>query len=186
MTISTDRLILEELKKKNTEAVHQLHSLPETDRYNTLGIPGSIEITEQLVEQWLALQAAAPKKLFVFCIREKVQPSFVGLIALALGKPNFRMGEIWYKLHPNFWGKGYATEALTGVLDFGFNQLKLHRIEAGCAKENAASVRVLEKAGMLREGSKRKVLPIRGQWADNYEFAILEEDFTGGSPVLPG
>lgn len=183
MTILTERLILEELSKENTEAVHQLHSLPETDQYNTLGIPKSMEETRQLIAQWLELQQAAPRKLYVYAIKEKEQSSFAGLIAMPIGKPNFRIAEVWYKLHPHFWGRGYATEALKGLLDFGFTQLKLHRIEAGCAVENVASVRVLEKAGMHREGSKRKVLPIRGQWVDNYEYAILEEDFKGNKPV---
>ncbi|MEL7146066.1 MAG: GNAT family protein, partial [Bacteroidota bacterium] len=58
-----------------------------------------------------------------------------------------------------------------------FDQLKLHRIEAGVAVDNQRSIRVLEKAGMTREGRKRKVLPIRGDWYDNYHYAILEEDF---------
>jgi [ribosomal protein S5]-alanine N-acetyltransferase len=55
--------------------------------------------------------------------------------------------------------------------------LRLHRIEAGCAVENIPSIKVLEKAGMTREGLKRKKLPIRGEWKDNYFYAILEEDF---------
>ncbi len=62
-------------------------------------------------------------------------------------------------------------------MNFGFNDLKLHRIEAGCAVENIASSKVLEKVGMTKEGIKRKILPIRGEWKDNYFYAILEEDF---------
>ena len=50
----------------------------------------------------------------------------------------------------------------------------MHRIEVGCAIENVASIRVLEKVGMTREGRKRQVLPIRANWIDNYFFAILE------------
>lgn len=59
----------------------------------------------------------------------------------------------------------------------GFDHLKLHRIEAGCAVANTGSVKVLEKAGMLKEGRKRKVLPLKEGWSDNYEFAMLEEDW---------
>jgi [ribosomal protein S5]-alanine N-acetyltransferase len=94
-----------------------------------------------------------------------------------LGVPNYQSGEVWYKLHKDFWGKGYATEAVTRILKFCFIDLNLHRIEAGCAVENVGSIRVLEKAGMTREGRKRKNLPIRGEWKDNYFYAILEEDF---------
>ncbi len=72
--------------------------------------------------------------------------------------------QIIYKriIHLDHWRKGYTTEALTKLLDFGFNELKLHRIEAGCAIENIASNKVLEKVGMTKEGIKRKILPIRG------------------------
>jgi ribosomal-protein-alanine N-acetyltransferase len=55
--------------------------------------------------------------------------------------------------------------------------LKLHRIEAGCAVGNFASIRVLEKVGMTNEGRKREILPIRGKWIDNYFYSILENEF---------
>ncbi|WP_017730552.1 GNAT family N-acetyltransferase [Nafulsella turpanensis] len=177
MHLITRHLSLEELKPGDIADVHQLHSLPETDHFNTLGIPAGIEETQQLVEQWLKLQQEEPQQSYVFCLKEKEKQTFAGLGAITLGKPKYRIGEIWYKVHPNFWGRGYATETAFALLNFGFNTLRLHRIEAGCAVENVASARVLEKAGMLCEGSKRKVLPIRGQWVDNYEYAILEEDF---------
>lgn len=85
---------------------------------------------------------------------------------------------MWYKLLPAHWGQGLTTEALKALISFGFDQLQLHRIEAGCAVENVASIRVLEKAGLTREGRKRQVLPIRGKWVDNYWFAILETDWS--------
>jgi ribosomal-protein-alanine N-acetyltransferase len=62
------------------------------------------------------------------------------------------------------------------VIRFGFEELELHRIEAGVATENKASIRVLEKLGMTQEGKRRKILPIRGQWKDNYHYALLEDD----------
>ena len=60
------------------------------------------------------------------------------------------------------------------MLQFGFFELQLHRIEAGCAVENVASIKVLEHVGMIREGRKRQILPIRGEWIDNYFYAMLE------------
>jgi len=89
----------------------------------------------------------------------------------------YKNAEIWFKLHSKYWNKGFATEAVNRVLHFSFIDLKLHRIEAGCAVENIASRRVLEKVGMIKEGHCRKLLPIRGQWVDNFEFAILDTDF---------
>ena len=93
-----------------------------------------------------------------------------------MGNVKFQNGEVWFKLHPDFWGKGYGTEALKLILDFAFGDLNLHRVEAGCAVDNVGSARVLEKAGMIKEGRKRKVLPLKTGWSDNFEYAILDTD----------
>ena len=177
MNLKTNRLNLRPLSITDIYKIHELHSLPETDEFNTLGIPENIQITEILVKGWLIAQNSQPRTSYIFCIETQDTNKFIGLIALNLGKPNYYSGEVWYKTHLQHWGKGYTTEALKKILDFGFNDIKLHRIEAGCAVENKASIKVLEKAGMTREGRKRKILPIRGEWKDNYFYAILEEDY---------
>tara|TARA_B110000037_G_scaffold31375_1_gene37705 strand:+ start:38 stop:364 length:327 start_codon:yes stop_codon:yes gene_type:complete len=88
----------------------------------------------------------------------------------------YNKGEIYYSLIPEFWNKGFATEAVQAILKYGFVTLNLHRIEAGVATQNLNSIKLLEKVGMTREGMHRKILPIRGEWVDNYSYAILEED----------
>ena len=177
MELHTERLILKELTLADLNEVHQLHSFPEVDEFNTLGIPGSVETTEGILKDWLDQQKVTPRMSYTFSINLIQTNSFIGLIALNAGKPNFRTAEVWYKLHPAHWKQGYTKEALANLLKFAFLDLKLHRIEAGCAVENIASIKVLEKAGMIREGQKRKVLPIRGNWVDNYFYAMLETDF---------
>lgn len=175
--LQTKRLIVRELEMKDIHNIHQLLSLPETDEYNTLGIPETIQVTEKLLSEWVNDQNQQPRNTYVFGIDLKEDEKFIGLIALTLGKIYFQTAEVWFKIHKDFWKMGYTTEALVKLLDFGFNQLQLHRIEAGCAVENIASGKVLEKAGMTREGMKRKNLSIRGEWKDNYFYGILEEDF---------
>lgn len=177
MQLIAPRLCLAEIQNADLEAIHELHSTPAVDQYNTLGLPESIAVTDNLLRTWLAGQTAVPRMSYLFCIRNTGSGTFIGMIGLRLGKLNYRIGEVWCKLMPLHWGKGYATEALDTLLRFGFNTLNLHRIEAGCAVANMASSRVLEKAGMILEGLKRKILPIRGEWVDNYNYAILEEDF---------
>jgi len=176
MKIQTPRLILTKVVAEDADAVHALHLLPETDQYNTLGIPENKAQTEKLVAEWIAANQESSPQKYTLRITDH-NNLFVGLIGIKMGKPTYRIAEIWYKLHSSHWNKGYATEALNGVLEFCFNELELHRIEAGCAVENIASAKVLEKAGFLREGRHRKILPIRGQWHDNFSYAILEEDF---------
>ena len=133
MEFKTERLIFREMTPAYLADIHQLHSLPQTDEVNTLGIPGTIEVTEELFTVWLKLQNASPRISYIFCIELIESGQFIGLIALNMGKLNYRIAEVWYKIHPSYWAKGYATEGLKKLLEFGFTDLKLHRIEAGCA-----------------------------------------------------
>jgi len=172
--LETNRLKIKLIKKSDLEKIHELHSLPETDTFNTLGIPANIRETEKVVTDWIIKNE---KKIsFTFKVELIKRKSFIGLISLNLGNAKFKTAEVWYKFHSDFWNNGYATEALSKILEFGFNQLKLHRIGAGCAVDNIASIRTLEKVGMTREGRKRKVLPLKDGWSDNFEYAILETD----------
>lgn len=176
MELKTEHLLMREVTTGDVAFIHTLHSMPEVDEYNTLGIPGNIAETEALLGGWMAMQHESPQNKYVFAIFNK-QAEFVGLFGLNIGNAKYRTAEVWYKIHPSFWGKGYATEALKAVLHFVFHTLGLHRIEAGCATQNIASARVLEKAGFAKEGLHRGILPIRGAWVDNYSFAILEKDY---------
>ncbi len=176
MQLETERLILRDIIEEDIDVIHQLLVLPETDQYNTLGIPQHRVVTAKWVEQYIQQQDQEPRKIYTFSIIGK-QSGFMGLIALTFGDVVLKRAETWYKIHKHFWGYGYATEAVQGILDFGFNRLNLHRIEANCATGNTASIRVLEKAGFTQEGKRRKALPIRGEWYDCYDFGILSSEF---------
>jgi [ribosomal protein S5]-alanine N-acetyltransferase len=173
--LKSERLNLRPINLSDLNNIHQLHSLPETDEFNTLGIPENIEETKVILDQWISENQKEKNQIYTFVI--EFQQQFVGLITLNLGKEKYKNAEFWYKLHANFWNKGFATEALKTLINFAFNDLKLHRITAGCAVENKGSIRVLEKVGMTLEGRKRQILPLKTGWSDNFEYAILETDF---------
>lgn len=172
--LSTNRLSLVPLSQKEIQFVHTLHSSPDVDFYNTLGIPATIEDTEAIMDEMVSENKKEETRKFTFCI--KCNDQSIGLIALNLGNKKYEIGEIWYKFLPEFWQQGFATEALKEVINLGFLKLNLHRIEAGCASENIGSVKVLEKAGMIREGHKRQHLPLKSGWADCYEYGMLISD----------
>ncbi len=174
--LSTQRLSLQLINKSDLEAIHKLQSIPEVDRYNTLGIPQNFEETKKMMLPLIEANQKMKMDYYTFAIKQVSNNQFVGLIALVLGKKKYNSAEVWFKLNPSFWGKGFATEALTKLIQFGFKKLKLHRIEAGCAVDNSASAKVLEKVGMQFEGQRRKTLPLKTGWSDNYEYAILETD----------
>lgn len=86
-------------------------------------------------------------------------------------------GEIGYVINPDFRGKGYALEAAARVMEFGFSELGLHRIEAKFIKGNEASLRVMEKLGMTFEGYHRDCMLIKGRYRTIGFCAILEEEY---------
>ncbi len=95
---------------------------------------------------------------------------------MGIVSPENRTADMGYGLNSDFYGRGYATEAARAVLDFGFNDLGLHRIWATVDVNNDASRRVLERIGMKREGILRKDKLVRGRWRASYLYAILEDE----------
>lgn len=73
-------------------------------------------------------------------------------------------------------GQGYMSEAVRMAADFAFDSLRLHRLEAACLPSNAASMRVLDKNGFIREGLARRYLKIAGEWQDHFLYALLSDD----------
>lgn len=87
-----------------------------------------------------------------------------------------RCGELGYALHPDFWGRGYATLVAQALLRRGFADLGLERVAATCGPANTRSARVLEKAGLRLEGHLRGDKLVRGARRDSLVFARLVTD----------
>lgn len=171
MKLETDRLLLLPLTEGDFLNIHEMNAFNQVAQYNTIGIPKDISVTTALLEEVLRNESA-----LAWCIRTKESNAFVGEIGINLSSERYRKGEIHYNLHPDFWGNGFATEAVKAIINYGFSSLRLHRIEAGVATANTRSISLLERVGMTREGVCRKILPLVSGWSDNYMYAILEED----------
>jgi len=174
--LQTERLLLRLVSLADLGNVHALHCLPETDEFNTLGIPQNTSETKAIIKIWMAEHKQPVNPAYIFVVELKDSNTFTGIIGIRPGKPKYRNAEVWFKFHRDFWNKGYATEALKKLIDFGFSEMKLHRIEAGCATGNTGSYKVMEKAGMQREAHTRQLLPLKSGWSDHYGYAILSTD----------
>lgn len=85
--------------------------------------------------------------------------------------------EVGYVLNPDYWGKGIAAEALSRVLQFGFEDLQLHRIEARFIAGNDASLRVMERCGMTLEGYLREAMLVKGSYVTVGVCSILSHEW---------
>lgn len=112
-----------------------------------------------------------------FCIEEKASGRVIGTIGFMWLHPENRSCEVGYSLSRAYWNRGYMTEALRAVIDFGFRRLKVNRIEAQHETDNPASGRVMEKAGMRREGVLRSRLFNKTRFVDVALYAILRADW---------
>lgn len=111
---------------------------------------------------------------YSFFIFDKDTDSLLGGLSLT----NVRRGvtqscSVGYWMGAPHAGRGYMSEAVQAIIPFVFDGLKLHRVEAACLPENAASIRLLEKAGFEREGYAKQFLCINGRWQDHILFGLI-------------
>ena len=116
---------------------------------------------------------------YSFGIYKKESNQLIGHISLyAIKRLPYSSAFIGYSIDESHTGKGIATEAVEQVVQFAFNVVNIHRIEAYVSPKNLASVKVLEKSNFTREGLLRKLLYINGSWEDHYMYSLLQEEFS--------
>ncbi len=174
-TLETPRLLLRPFRLEDAPTVQLLAGAHEIAAV-TLNIPYPYE--DGMAETFIASLEASWQEGSgaTFAIALRTSGDLVGCIGLGV-KKRFEHAELGYWIGVPFWGEGYATEAGRAVLEFGFQNLKLHRIYAAHFVENGASGRVQEKIGMKYEGRFREHYCRWGQWHDADFRGILASEW---------
>ncbi|WP_028645182.1 GNAT family N-acetyltransferase [Nocardioides sp. URHA0020] len=102
---------------------------------------------------------------------------FLGWCSLSRWNPTYRSAALGYCLGQAAWGHGYATEAAGALLAWVYDELDLNRVQAETDTRNAASARVLEKLGFLREGTLREDCVVGGEVSDSWVYGLLRRDW---------
>ena len=114
---------------------------------------------------------------YAFLIFRNDDNAMVGGLTLAnIRRGVAQAGSIGYWIGVPFAKKGYMTAAVRALIPYGFTALRLHRLEAACIPNNAASIRLLEKTGFKREGYARGYLCINGIWQDHLLYGRVKDD----------
>ena len=92
-------------------------------------------------------------------------------------QPERHRAEMGYDLNPAFWGKGIMTEALSAIIQYGFGQMGLHRIEVLISHENKRSQMLIRRLGFKREGVLRDHYFVEGRFSDDVIFALLKKEW---------
>jgi RimJ/RimL family protein N-acetyltransferase len=150
MQIKTTRLLIRDFIESDLDAVYAYGSDPEVVRYMVFP-PSTLEGTREHIARCMALAAEQPRRVYDMGIALQLTGEIIGGITLGVLDRAAGEAAFSYLLNRAMWGQGYATEALTEMLRFGFVQLGLRRIADSCDVENIASARVMEKCGLRLE-----------------------------------
>ncbi len=116
---------------------------------------------------------------FAFLIFDSTSDELLGGLTLGgVRRGVAQAATLGYWMGASHAGKGRMTRAVGAVARFGFDLLRLHRIEAACIPDNAPSIALLERNGFRREGFARAYLKINDVWRDHILLALLEGEAT--------
>lgn len=116
-----------------------------------------------------------PRPDYYLAVVARDTQTLVGFVRLGLASPG--TAELGYAIRHDAWGRGYATEAAAMMLDYGYQTLGLHRIQAACGPDNLASQRVLDKLGFQQEGRLRHHVFTNGAWRDSLLYSLLDDEW---------
>lgn len=174
--LETERLILRPFRPEDAVRYHSYRSLPETVRY-LYRDPMTMEQSIERMPVYASLDFEKESDIFVLAIQPKNAREMAGEILFKLESIRAKQGEIGWSLHPDSIGNGYATEAATALMKYGFEHFGFHRVFARIDTENVASVKVAERLGMRREGHLIENDAFNGRWGSEYIYAVLAAEY---------
>lgn len=171
--LETERLSLRRVVKSDVEEIFALRSNEEIMKY----IPRPIAKTnEDALEHIATMDATIDKNEGInWAITLKNSAKLIGIIGHSRIQPQNHRAEVGYILHPEYHGKGIIPEALKKVLEYGFNEMKLHTIEAVIDPDNSASEKVLLKSGFTKEAHFIENQFYEGKFIDTVIYSLLNK-----------
>ena len=173
-TIDTTRLQLRPLHINDAEALLTIFSDPIVMEYwHTPPWQSHGDAVDFIAS---SLAESEQKNLICLGIILKSNQQLIGKCMLHNYVPDSKRAEIGYALSPQYWGKGLVFEAAHALLNYGFQELGLRRIEAELDPDNIASAKALERLGFIKEGLLRKRWEINGVISDSALYGLLVDD----------
>lgn len=137
------------------------------------------EAARAFVARFLDWRFERPRRRFAWVVTRPDEARAVGMCSIRLEEAGATTAEIGFELARSEWGHGFATEMGSAMLRVGFETLGVHRIQAHCLAENAASRRVLERLGLRLEGRLRERHRFKERFHDELWYGILRGEWEG-------
>ena len=174
-TLETPRLILRKLDMRDAADMFDYSRDPQVAKHVLWDAHTSISESRGYIRYMIRKNRSGEPSSWG--IVEKLSGRVVGTIGYMWYQKDNNSCEIGYSLARACWNRGYMTEALTEVIRYSFENLRLHRVEAQHEVDNGASGAVMRKCGMTKEGTLRGRLYNKGRYVDVDLYSILREDY---------
>jgi len=172
--LSTERLLLREITESDADDLFRLQGNAEVMKH--IALPLKV-VEESVLKIKFYQDLLAKQEVINWAITIKPNNTLIGVILLkAIDCKNHR-SEVGYMVHPDFWRKGIAQEALECILDFAFNTLNFHSLEAIIDPYNTASEKILEKNGFVKEAHFKENYFLDGQFLDSGVYSLLKSNY---------
>jgi RimJ/RimL family protein N-acetyltransferase len=183
LPIETERLQLRGFQKSDLDAMMSYHALPEVQRYLDLKARDRVEVKAALDAMVKQNRLTRPGEAIHFAVTRKADGILIGQTSLRWTDATAGQAELRFVFSPFHRKQGYATEAVSGVIDYGFSNFGFHRIFARCAGSNQPSIRLLNGIGMRLEAHYREHALFQGEWDEELHFALLDREWRRSSKV---
>lgn len=176
MYIKNKKIALRKLILSDVEFISKNAKNKDVTKYTyVISPPFDLVVAKKFIKK--TQQEMRRKKAYEFGIELRGKEELIGttnLFNINYKNKNADLG-IW--LSKKYWGKGLAEEALNLILNFGFKQLKLKRIQARVLHKNIRAQKLLENSGFKYEGRLRKKTFFKNKWYDDLIYGILKEEY---------
>jgi RimJ/RimL family protein N-acetyltransferase len=176
--IRTQRLLLRALTVDDIDELVAYRSREDVCRYVPFTPMSPADVAQRLADQWACHDLTDEGQALTLGVELAATGELAGDVVLFWRSLAHLGGELGYVLNPDFGGRGYATEAASAMLGFGFEVVGLHRIVARIHEGNEASARLARRLGMRQEARLVRNELFKGEWATELDFAMLAEEWT--------
>ena len=180
-TLTSDRLVLRKMNISDASDMYDYAKRPELTKYLLWSPHPSAEYSKTFLK--FVEKRYRAGQFYDWGVVEKKSGRMIGTCGFTSIDIEHKKAEIGYVINPDFQRLGYAPEAASAVLEFGFSELELNRIECRFMRENEASLKVMKKLGMTFEGYMRDAMRVKGEFRTVGVCSILKEEYEKGNII---
>ena len=176
LSIKTNRLHIRHLSPKDLSNFHAYRCLPEVALYQGYSIMNEKEC-EAFIEKYKKKPFGLPGEWLQYGLANKTNDELIGDCAVRLLSPDPRIAEIGISISPKFQKKGFAKEAMVGLMKWLFDVKEVHRIVEITDAENEGAIQLLKSLGFREEGHFVENIWFNEKWGSEYQYAMLRKEW---------